>query len=146
MSRRRKRQDRDTSDIPSRRLVPVDHLPVIRVSTAAADLKALQDRRRFSFDASKSPVAASGAPARVSMKPRSSGRVTLRTGRKVPFKSGIVNRGKWHETFSFAPRSRSVAVCVRRKERREVLFALSRTGRGARSRKVRNEWSDVQCR
>lgn len=38
-----------------------------------------------------------------------------------------------------------VAVCVRRKSRREVLFAKRHTGRGARSRKRFNYWSDVRC-
>lgn len=38
-----------------------------------------------------------------------------------------------------------VAVCVRRKNRREVLFALNRTKKGAGSPKRRNSWSDVKC-
>lgn len=38
-----------------------------------------------------------------------------------------------------------VVVCVRRKVRREVLFAKRKTGRGARSPKRRNLWSDVKC-
>lgn len=40
---------------------------------------------------------------------------------------------------------KKVAVCVRRKQRRETLFALNRTGAGARSRKHRNYWSNVAC-
>lgn len=38
-----------------------------------------------------------------------------------------------------------VAVCVRRKRRREVLHALKRTRKGAGARKRRNYWSDVSC-
>lgn len=38
-----------------------------------------------------------------------------------------------------------VAICIRRKRRREVLFAKRQTGRGAYSRKYRNYWSDVSC-
>lgn len=39
-----------------------------------------------------------------------------------------------------------VAICVRRKQRSEVLHALSLTGRGSGSgRKRRNYWSDVSC-
>ncbi|UOF79228.1 hypothetical protein [Microviridae sp.] len=39
-----------------------------------------------------------------------------------------------------------VLVCVRRKSRREVLFAMGRTGRGsARGRRRRSEYSDIQC-
>lgn len=40
---------------------------------------------------------------------------------------------------------RNVAVCVRRKDRREVLHALRRVGRGG-GRRRRNEWSDVHCK
>lgn len=41
-----------------------------------------------------------------------------------------------------------LAVCVRRKERREVLFALRKTFRGGRGNGKRryNEWSKVHCR
>lgn len=46
------------------------------------------------------------------------------------------------ERFRFAD-PRKVAVCVRRKQRREVLFALRKTGAGGRKR--RNQWSNVKC-
>lgn len=36
-----------------------------------------------------------------------------------------------------------VAVCVRRKRRREVLLALGRAGRNRRGR--RNQWSSIRC-
>jgi len=39
-----------------------------------------------------------------------------------------------------------VLLCIRRKQRREVLHALKRTGKGARSPRRRNYWSDVSCR
>lgn len=38
-----------------------------------------------------------------------------------------------------------VKVCVRRKERREVLFAKRKARKGARSLKIRNIWSAVRC-
>lgn len=48
--------------------------------------------------------------------------------------------------FSFAV-PKKVELCVRRKQRREVLFAVRRTGKGARSvRRRRNYWSGVTCR
>lgn len=40
---------------------------------------------------------------------------------------------------------RQVSLCVRRHRRREVLFAMRKTGRGARSVRRRNYWSDVKC-
>lgn len=47
--------------------------------------------------------------------------------------------------FSFEPVN-AVGVCVRRSTRREVLFALRRTGRGSRTRKRFNELSGVKCK
>lgn len=38
-----------------------------------------------------------------------------------------------------------VAVCVRRKERREVILALGKGGGGGSRRRRRNYWSDVSC-
>lgn len=37
-------------------------------------------------------------------------------------------------------------VCAQRLARQEVLFATKRTGKGARSRRRRNERSNIQCR
>lgn len=40
-----------------------------------------------------------------------------------------------------------VAICIRRKQRRETLFALSKTEKGSRQRRRRrNHYSDVSCR
>lgn len=41
---------------------------------------------------------------------------------------------------------RGVLVCVRRAQRRQVLFASRRTGRGSRSPRRRSTWSDVSCK
>lgn len=38
-----------------------------------------------------------------------------------------------------------VLICVRRKQRREVLHALNKTRKGAGAAKHRNQWSDVKC-
>ncbi|UYL83855.1 MAG: hypothetical protein [Wigfec virus K19_159] len=39
-----------------------------------------------------------------------------------------------------------VLVCIRRKQRKQVLFAKKLTGRGSRARKhTRNYWSSVKC-
>lgn len=40
---------------------------------------------------------------------------------------------------------RHVAICARRKIRREVLFAIKRTRKGSNGRKHRNFWSAVSC-
>ncbi len=43
-------------------------------------------------------------------------------------------------------RSSEVLTCVRRKARREVMFATRRTGKGSRARRKRNATSNVSCR
>lgn len=40
---------------------------------------------------------------------------------------------------------KSVNVCVRRHQRREVIFALGKSGRGARAPRRRNQFSNVRC-
>lgn len=45
-------------------------------------------------------------------------------------------------TIQFDVPKRTI-ICLRRKRRKEVLFALNQTGGGARRR--RNQWSDVSC-
>nr|DAW08222.1 MAG TPA: hypothetical protein [Microviridae sp.] len=43
---------------------------------------------------------------------------------------------------------KKVAICVRRKQRKEVLFAKHKTGAGSGRRSKapkRNQWSDVKC-
>lgn len=42
--------------------------------------------------------------------------------------------------------SHRVVVCVRRKQRKEVMFALRKTGKGAKARRRRNRFSDMECR
>lgn len=39
-----------------------------------------------------------------------------------------------------------VSICARRTRRRETLFALRRTGKGARSKRRRNAFSSISCR
>lgn len=43
-------------------------------------------------------------------------------------------------------RPEAVALCVRRRRRRQVLFALRRTGRGSRSPRRYNRSSSIYCR
>lgn len=38
-----------------------------------------------------------------------------------------------------------VAICVRRKIRKQVLHALKKTGRGSSPPRLRNHWSNVKC-
>lgn len=40
---------------------------------------------------------------------------------------------------------KQVSVCIRRKTRREVLFAKNRTLKGSGARRTRNQWSGIKC-
>lgn len=62
-----------------------------------------------------------------------------------------VSRGTFPSTYSVPQRisfaaPKAVAVCVRRKQRKEVLFAIRKTGKGARARRKLTRYSGVSCR
>lgn len=95
--------------------------PVLR---PPVELLEVEDRRTFH------PLGGF-RPAR-SLGPRSDARVQVRRFR--PF--------RYSDVFQFAVPDR-VAVCVRRRERREVLHAKRSLGRGAGRR---NYWSGISCR
>lgn len=98
------------------------------------DLRAFEDRRLFTPKLSAWPkriVRRAVLPARVIERSRDPRRVLAKTS---------LNRlGMAFE----APKR--VLVCVRRKQRREVLHALNKTRKGAGARKRRNQWSNVSC-
>ena len=54
------------------------------------------------------------------------------------------NRGELPSQIAFSNPNR-VAICIRRKRRKEVLFALRKTGRGSRARRHYNAHSFVRC-
>lgn len=122
MPRRRRSNQRDTFDIAT---------PVLRNTV----LSELEDRRQFH------PLS-DVRPARGLTKNDS-----LLYVRPVGDRVSGRKDKKWRpETFNFSV-PKNVAICVRRKQRREVLFALKRTGKGARvRRRRRNYYSDVSCK
>ena len=72
-----------------------------------------------------------------------------RTVEGTPVRPHRVTKSKYSRLpfgLQFAQPNRTL-VCVRRKQRQEVLHALKRTGRGGSSRrhKRRNHYSGVQC-
>lgn len=59
-------------------------------------------------------------------------------------KAAVVKRARGFK-FSFAV-PRKVELCVRRAKRRQVLFAMRRTGKGSRKvHRRRNYWTGVTC-
>lgn len=106
-----------------------------RRSTLDSLVRSLDDRRAFHPDDFFRPAASVfGDDARVveraSAAPSRSPKVKFSRPAALGFHFNVPER---------------VAVCVRRKSRREVLFAKRRQGRGARSPKKFNYWSTVRC-
>lgn len=61
-------------------------------------------------------------------------------------KMGRAGKPAHHYKVAFSV-PRKVELCVRRQRRRQVLFAMRRTGKGSRAvRRRRNYWSGVSCK
>lgn len=126
MARRSDRSDRDERDTPAisnqRLLLPLLDFTTIPPSDL---LRSIEDRRTFYPERATRPASSYSRPRH---------RLESAPGYNIlPF--GV----RFEEP-------RKVLVCVRRKQRREVLFALKRTGRGAgKKRHKRSMYSDVRC-
>ena len=106
-------------------------------------LQELEDRREWH------PEGAS-RPARGLASPRHRLRWVARASERGT--SGGVSRGFLDVSMSSVPigvgfvAPKQVAICIRRKQRREVIHALGKAGRGVRRRKpTRNFYSEVIC-
>jgi len=142
MARNRRRNthpdERDTSDIAS------DHLsellrPSLKIKHTAPvahpsptkilknTLRQIEDRRTYHPQADKRPARSLN---------RSQHSLVIRDKKTSPRLS--------HQVQFDAPKR--VLICIRRKMRKEVLFAKSKTGKGARARRhQRNYYSEVTC-
>jgi len=94
------------------------------ISLNTLDPRSLQDRRKYD------PTTRTQKPA---ARTRSATRYTIPTS--TPYLSS---------RYGFS-RPQDVSICVRRKTRKEVLFAKRKTKAGARSRRHYNRWSEVKC-
>lgn len=125
---RRRRQDPLTPTVVRARVRPVVRFPAL-----VRNLRDIEDRRLFH-------------PAGP-LRPASS--FSRRDQRRIVEKSRHVA----HASSDPFPSLRlgfavpqKVAKCVRRKQRREALFAFKKTGSGAKARRRRRDhWSDVSC-
>lgn len=124
------RGERDTSDIASLEelLSPITPTPLVSPLLShlvEGPLYEVEDNRRF-MPGYVSPRLSSGSPARIKAVSR-----------------GLAREGP-AAGIAFSPSEYTVR-CVRRKERREVIFAkrFHRRGRGGSRR--RNFWSGVKC-
>lgn len=101
------------------------------------------DQRRFHPDPITRPIAEPRSAARLTIPAHKSARAVSVGG---PFRTAVGNSriGSLPHQVAFQAPKR-VAVCVRRKTRREVIFAKNHAGKGSRARRSRNQWSDIKC-
>lgn len=136
MARRRRSNSvrRVTFDYSNRRLSgPIRRSSLPRLSS----LRAIEDRREFHPEGDF-------RPARGFVYPRH--RLVVSVPRQEPSRLADTYTPVVPLGVSFkAPRQ--VAICVRRKQRREVLHAMGKTGRGSRFNRAprRNVYSEVSC-
>lgn len=148
MGRRQKSSGRNSdqqgdswSDFESEMLGPRGPSPPAALRPPARSAL-IDDRRRW--DPGDTPRDAFGRQARVVMSPKAASKTRQQSDVNRKQRRTYVPPFLLREVASFSD-PRRVMVCLRRKTRREVLFAKSKTGKGARSRKRRNQWSNVRC-
>lgn len=142
MARRQKRRS-PPALAPLTRAVVVSRPRVVRpkmsVRVLRTRVRAIEDRREFH------PAGPLRFPKSLIKRPRlvlrDPSRLLRDAQRRAKATGKPVRMGDWSSPVMEVPHT--VALCVRRKERREVILALRR-GNGA-AKKRRNEWSKVTC-
>lgn len=115
---------------------PLPRIRPMPVTSVRSQLSEVEDRRRFHPDRVK--------PVRSLRRHQ----VPVHLVTPNPKRPGLTPRasharGVFSRMGFSAPKF--VAVCIRRHERREVLFAKKRTGKGSRSPKRRGTLSHIRC-
>jgi len=95
-------------------------------------LRDIEDRREFDFDSEPEFMTTEASVADVQEV-------------VAPIRKGVVNSTHLDRGVMAFRNPEKVAVCVRRHERKEVLHALRRVGRGSGRRRRRNEASNIRC-
>lgn len=128
--RRRNRSERDHNTIATEIVHPT--------KLTLPRLNFFDDARQFSFDEFLEPLRFDNwRPAILDR--------NVNQGRSRPV-SRRYQATLFQADFPVFDRPLHVSVCIRRKQRREVLFAKKRTRSGRGGRRRRNKWSDVSCR
>jgi len=137
MSKRKKR-GRVTIDNANRRL-PLDHNYRPLVSPIRSlRLQNFEDRRRWHPLGIAAPAKSFSSPRHRLVLTESLGQSSVKKLNRNPFAS-------LSSKISFkAPGS--VLVCVRRRQRREVLHALRKAGKTGQKRPRRSEYSSISCK
>lgn len=114
-------------------------LTSLRSSMVTRPLTAYEDRRLFQPKKMVDSAMSFGHPSRVVFKPHK--RVAPKT------KSNVSGRGRLKKlisSFSFHVPKKTL-ICVRRKQRKQVLHALRKSGKGGQRKPRRNTYSSIRC-
>lgn len=123
---------RSSSSVIAGRPVSTPDLSLTRVRSLSTVLREVEDRRTFH------PMGRLRPP--LSVLERSAARVIAPRGR-----GAVTSQSAPPSSLGFAVPVK-VAICVRRKQRREVIFAIGAGGsRRVSKQRRRTEWSDVHC-
>lgn len=128
---RRRRSNAQRDSFPISRSADLRGL-LVRRPVRLLPLRPIEDRRTYHPLRAFRPAQSLGR--------RDAARVVLERPRQRPGRSFFPI-----DVFKFAV-PRKVAICVRRKERRETLFAKKLTRSGAGAPKRRNYWSAISCK
>lgn len=136
----------DLDESPARPLRPASPValrPPVRIPSS------VEDRRRWApgrLDIQPREPArdAVGRPARIVHKTAAPRVVRGPGGKPMKARASLTTRALSRAPAAFAD-ARKTIICLKRKVRRQVLFAKNLTRSGKGSPKRRNEYSDVEC-
>lgn len=148
MSRRSRARQRPANTEDSFQDLDREALQPLRQNSPAVSrpprrLQPIEDRRRWAPPGHDQAREATGRHARIVHKVASP-RVKKGPGGKPLRSRKAYVFAKPVEAFGFADARRTV-ICLKRKVRRSVIFAFKHTGKGARARKRRNDYSNIRC-
>jgi len=137
-----KRRRRDTTDIARTRSAFVDP---DNYTVRPVDLRVFEDRRTYHPEGKNRPIrsitrAASRVGLRDSVRPSKA--MPKKRARRAP---SVPSHGQTRDVLVFA-RPKEVMTCVRRTERREVIFAKRKAGRGSRKKPKFDFRSKISCK
>lgn len=143
---RRKSRSADTSDIANELdslLLDAATMPALHPMSPFTDLDAVEDNRTYH------PEGPNRAPLSIHHYtefevPNERIRQTPRPNIARPYSGATQNIGSLSPQIAFRSPNR-VAVCIRRKQRKEVLHALRKAGRGGSRPRRYNRNSQVRC-
>lgn len=145
MSKRKSKRQRDTFAIANRRLSVSLSPSRSIVDKISQSLRLVEDRRQWHPEGTFAPARSVSSPRhRLTVVDRPVRRQTQKNRARFAGFGKMLSQTK--ATLAFEAPTR-LAVCIRRSQRREVLHALRKTGKGSSRKPRRRSWmSEISCR